>query len=137
MDQHGLRGGEGRARVRFRELAAGRRHDASGEEKRAVHALPAGAPRRGSHRGSDRRAAERRLGGGGEQIAHPEGAHGISPARQDKERQRQKGEKVKDKVKKVVLAYSGGLDTSVILKWLQDTYGCEVVTYTADIGQGK
>src|SRR3989337_282931 len=40
------------------------------------------------------------------------------------------------KVKKVVLAYSGGLDTSVILKWLQDTYGCEVATFTADIGQG-
>jgi argininosuccinate synthase len=41
------------------------------------------------------------------------------------------------KIKKVVLAYSGGLDTSVILKWLQDTYGCEVVTFTADIGQGE
>ena len=41
------------------------------------------------------------------------------------------------KVGKVVLAYSGGLDTSVILKWLQDTYGCEVVTFTADIGQGE
>ncbi len=40
-------------------------------------------------------------------------------------------------LKKVVLAYSGGLDTSVILKWLQDTYGCEVVTFTADIGQGE
>ncbi len=40
-------------------------------------------------------------------------------------------------IKKVVLAYSGGLDTSVIVKWLQDTYGCEVVTYTADLGQGK
>jgi argininosuccinate synthase len=40
-------------------------------------------------------------------------------------------------VKKVVLAYSGGLDTSVILKWLQDEYGCEVVTFTADIGQGE
>jgi argininosuccinate synthase len=39
-------------------------------------------------------------------------------------------------VKKVVLAYSGGLDTSVILKWLQDEYGCEVITFTADIGQG-
>jgi argininosuccinate synthase len=39
--------------------------------------------------------------------------------------------------KKVVLAYSGGLDTSVILKWLQDQYGCEVVTFTADIGQGE
>ncbi len=40
-------------------------------------------------------------------------------------------------IKKVVLAYSGGLDTSVILRWLQDTYGCEVVTFTADIGQGE
>ena len=40
-------------------------------------------------------------------------------------------------VKKVVLAYSGGLDTSVILKWLQDSYQCEVVTFTADIGQGE
>ncbi|HET8609029.1 MAG TPA: argininosuccinate synthase [Burkholderiales bacterium] len=40
-------------------------------------------------------------------------------------------------VKKVVLAYSGGLDTSVILQWLQDTYQCEVVTFTADIGQGE
>ncbi len=40
-------------------------------------------------------------------------------------------------VNKVVLAYSGGLDTSIILKWLQETYGCEVVTFTADIGQGE
>src|SRR3989338_5845537 len=39
--------------------------------------------------------------------------------------------------KKVVLAYSGGLDTSVILRWLQDQYGCEVITFTADIGQGE
>ena len=41
------------------------------------------------------------------------------------------------KINKVVLAYSGGLDTSVILKWLQETYHCEVVTFTADIGQGE
>jgi len=40
-------------------------------------------------------------------------------------------------VKKVALAYSGGLDTSVILKWLEETYGCEVVTFTADLGQGE
>ncbi|OUS18567.1 argininosuccinate synthase [Rhodospirillales bacterium 47_12_T64] len=40
-------------------------------------------------------------------------------------------------IKKVVLAYSGGLDTSVILKWLQETYNCEVVTFTADLGQGE
>ena len=43
---------------------------------------------------------------------------------------------MKTGIKKVVLAYSGGLDTSVILKWLQDRYGCEVITFTADIGQG-
>src|SRR5215207_2531014 len=41
------------------------------------------------------------------------------------------------RVNKVVLAYSGGLDTSIILKWLQETYGCEVVTFTADLGQGE
>src|SRR6186713_2692820 len=40
-------------------------------------------------------------------------------------------------VKKVVLAYSGGLDTSVILRWLQETYRCEVITFTADLGQGE
>ncbi len=40
-------------------------------------------------------------------------------------------------IKKIVLAYSGGLDTSIILKWLQETYGCEVVTFTADLGQGE
>jgi argininosuccinate synthase len=43
----------------------------------------------------------------------------------------------KNKIKKVVLAYSGGLDTSIILKWLQTEYGCEVVTFTADLGQGE
>jgi len=40
-------------------------------------------------------------------------------------------------IKKVVLAYSGGLDTSIILKWLQNQYNCEVVTFTADLGQGE
>src|SRR5437773_1526193 len=47
------------------------------------------------------------------------------------------GDANKRDVKKVVLAYSGGLDTSIILKWLQTTYGCEVVTFTADLGQGQ
>jgi argininosuccinate synthase len=46
-------------------------------------------------------------------------------------------ERVMSDIKKVVLAYSGGLDTSIILKWLQDVYQCEVVTFTADIGQGE
>ncbi len=44
---------------------------------------------------------------------------------------------MREGVRKVVLAYSGGLDTSVILRWLQETYGCEVVTFTADLGQGE
>ena len=44
---------------------------------------------------------------------------------------------MKDGIKKVVLAYSGGLDTSVILRWIQETYGAEVVAYTADVGQGE
>jgi argininosuccinate synthase len=48
-----------------------------------------------------------------------------------------KGFAMADSIKKVVLAYSGGLDTSVILKWLQTEYGCEVVTFTADLGQGE
>ena len=43
----------------------------------------------------------------------------------------------KQSVNKVVLAYSGGLDTSVILKWLQEEYSCEVITFTADLGQGE
>src|SRR5688500_20360104 len=42
-----------------------------------------------------------------------------------------------DKIRRVVLAFSGGLDTSVILKWLRQTYDCEVVTFTADLGQGE
>ena len=50
---------------------------------------------------------------------------------------RHTGKEMTQKIRKVVLAYSGGLDTSVILKWLQDRYGCEVVTFTADIGQGE
>ena len=44
---------------------------------------------------------------------------------------------MREDIKRVVLAYSGGLDTSVILKWLQQNYGCEVVTFTADLGQGE
>ena len=43
---------------------------------------------------------------------------------------------MKKKYKKIVLAFSGGLDTSIILKWLQEKFDCEVITFTADIGQG-
>src|SRR5690349_3092804 len=51
-------------------------------------------------------------------------------------RPKQRGTMAND-IRRVVLAFSGGLDTSVILKWLQQTYRCEVVTFTADLGQGE
>ena len=62
------------------------------------------------------------------------GCPGATPARENSEIS---GTMAVRDVKKVVLAYSGGLDTSVILRWLQTTYGCEVVTFTADLGQGE
>ena len=49
---------------------------------------------------------------------------------------KEKEQKMAKGVKRVVLAYSGGLDTSVIMKWLIETYGCEVIAFSADIGQG-
>jgi len=58
-------------------------------------------------------------------------------AGQRSDRWAERGAGASGSVDKVVLAYSGGLDTSVILKWLQDTYRCEVITFTADIGQGE
>ena len=61
---------------------------------------------------------------------------GGGPARRPKSAMARSDSK-KREVNKVVLAYSGGLDTSIILKWLQTTYGCEVVTFTADLGQGE
>src|SRR5262245_56990041 len=54
-----------------------------------------------------------------------------------RKRQAMAAKGAKAKIKKVVLAYSGGLDTSIILKWLQETYQAEVVTFTADLGQGE
>src|SRR5690606_36468056 len=138
LDLHGLRGGGRRAQARLPGLAGRRRDDARGEEGRALHALPAGAPRRGGRRRGDRRAAERRLGRGGEPPALAEGAARIPHAgsREVMANAARSDKNARPDVKKVVLAYSGGLDTSVILKWLQDKYRCEVVTFTADLGQG-
>src|SRR5207247_8245504 len=91
------------------------------------HALPARPSRRGNHRRRPRRAAEHRPRSGGEPPPRAEGDHHGSP----------RGEPVSVSAKKVVLAYSGGLDTSVILRWLIETYKCEVVAYCADLGQGE
>ena len=55
----------------------------------------------------------------------------------DDELKKERSMSKRGQIKKVVLAYSGGLDTSIILKWLQTEYGCEVVTFTADLGQGE
>src|SRR3974390_1630853 len=65
------------------------------------------------------------VGYGAARLTHPTYARGMETSL------------AKGDIKKVVLAYSGGLDTSIILKWLQTTYGCEVVTFTADLGQGE
>src|SRR3989338_8126354 len=48
-----------------------------------------------------------------------------------------RGENMKSNIKKVILAYSGGLDTSVIIKWLVENYGCDVIAFAADLGQGE
>lgn len=64
-------------------------------------------------------------------IRRSEGAHGQTNVQTTRKRRRS----VSNKIKKVVLAYSGGLDTSVILKWLIETYQCEVIAFSADIGQ--
>ena len=81
LDQHGLRGRERRAPQGLRRLVRRRRDDGRGAARRAVHALPAGAPRRGGHRRGHRRAAERGLGRGREPHARAEGADGVPAAR--------------------------------------------------------
>ena len=88
----------------FQDWHGRRRDDEGGEEGRALHALPARAPRRGSRRRGDRRHAERGLGRSREPAAHTEGVARISLAREGRS-------ETNDKIKKVVLAYSGGLDT--------------------------
>src|SRR5215813_9155212 len=101
---------------------------------RSVRATPGLGPLAGSCRGSaqlTRAALEAarippivRADPGGRPARFPLATRGL-------------GNMPKGDIKKVVLAYSGGLDTSIILKWLQTTYGCEVVTFTADLGQGE
>ena len=97
--------------------------------QRARDALPARAPRRGDHRRGARRAAQPDPRPGREPPARAEGHHrtNLLGGRAGRDRS----------VKKVVLAYSGGLDTSVILRWLIETYRCEVVAFCADLGQGE
>ena len=63
-----------------------------------------------------------------------EAAGALWRIRSEKQQDWNKNMELEPGINKVVLAYSGGLDTSIILKWLQDTYDCEVVTFTADIG---
>src|SRR5690242_9636623 len=86
------------------------------------------------------RCASRAHLGAAVALAAPQGSRykpGLKAYRRAKEHYMAGAGRKQGEIKKVVLAYSGGLDTSVILKWLQETYGCEVVTFTADIGQGE
>ena len=73
----------------------------------------------------------RSSGSGGKSVAYAEG-HFNEPIGKEESK-----ETMSRVIKKVVLAYSGGLDTSVILKWLQETYDCEVIAFCADLGQGE
>src|SRR6266511_1011129 len=94
----------------------------------------------------------RRLRPSGESIARSESSHGVVAQRvqgfKSSRFKKFKQKKIEDekalevrtatmKVSKVVLAYSGGLDTSVILRWLKEQYGCEVIAFCADLGQGE
>ncbi len=129
-----------------------------GERPRCTRRGPVGgrgsrsAPSRGAEARTglpDARAAANRfdhcaIGGAGQKRAFlgtsvPGRTAAVLPARAQRARtvsaQAAAKGKFWGKAKKVVLAYSGGLDTSIILKWLQDEYGCEVVTFTADLGQ--
>src|SRR5262249_7439932 len=120
----------GRAREPSRELPAlSAQRDAA--PLRAVagpgDALSARPSRRGDHRRPARRAPEHRARPGGESPPRPEGHRHGSPW----------SGPVSVSAKKVVLAYSGGLDTSVILRWLIESYHCDVIAYCADLGQGE
>src|SRR3990170_123396 len=128
LDQHGAGGRAGAAAGGVRPLPAQRPGGRRGQAERAGDALPAGPPRRGDHRRRARWAAEHRPRPGGEPPPRPE-VRAPHPARW-------RGSPVMSKPTKIVLAYSGGLDTSVILRWLIETYGAEVVAFTADLGQG-
>ncbi len=121
-------GGERQRRAARRIRTVPGRRSADGEGRgRVVPALPPRSSRRGSDGAGDRRSALGGLAPGREQDAHGARRHALDVG---------KGSMTKKKLK-VVLAYSGGLDTSIILKWLQTEYDAEVVTFTADLGQGE
>ncbi len=80
---------------------------------------------------------ERDLRPGGKSAARSEGASQPCSSMAPDRAAVKQGQVMEKSVKKVVLAYSGGLDTSVILRWLIETYRCEVVAFGADLGQGE
>lgn len=114
---------QGRVRARGCDLASISHLPSPPASPRRAVAVQAQRPQALSSRSVAARPAP--LAMGARRAAAPRRVARVAPARAGKQ----------GKVNKVVLAYSGGLDTSVILKWLQETYDCEVVTFTADLGQ--
>ena len=132
LDQYGARAGTCATIKSLGALSSEQPSVASRQARCDRHALFAGPPGRGNQRRGAGRSAVGHHRPGGKSVAHAEG-HLNEPII----RQEESNETMTRVIKKVVLAYSGGLDTSVILKWLQETYGCEVIAFCADLGQGE
>src|SRR5438477_768057 len=148
VDEHGPGEGGGGAARAVRRVSGERAGDAPRRARRARDALPACAPRRGDQRVGPRGPAVGRVRPGGEPAARAEGLDGVAGAgkRPMSARATSGGARPAPgraatsgtpRLDKIVLAYSGGLDTSVILRWLIEEYGCEVVAFCADLGQGE
>src|SRR5262249_49107023 len=132
----------GAAPARFPRVPGERCSAGACGSSRTGDALPAGASRRGDNRRGPRRPALDRSRRSGKPAACTESGDGLAVAAgspgPDRAHSRfiDGGMKVAtEHIKKMVLAYSGGLDTSVMLRWLKDRYQCEIVAYCADVGQ--
>src|SRR5262249_45890204 len=115
----------------------------AGGARRDRHALPARASWRGNHRRGYRRSAFGRARSGREPPACSESGDGLAGAPGGARAycidslDFAEAPVATEKIKKLVLAYSGGLDTSVMLRWIKDEFGCEVIAYCADVGQAE
>ena len=129
-----------RARRHLRALSGKRRAHAAGEAACTFHALSARASRPGSDRPGHRLGELGRFRSGGKSSAHSESYTCMAVGRRRRPLLRQGARtpmpKILQKSEKIVLAYSGGLDTSIIIPWLKENYAYEVIAMVADVGQG-